>query len=226
MKKIFLFAFSILLILSSCQPGKVQQGEITYKVTYPNSEISGFMKAILPETMTITFSGTKMKSTISRGQIFSTDIISDEADQSLEMRLDFGDKLLYTVLNAGDVKNMMNSQPNYEITALNQSDSLFGMFAHSYSVSEANDTIIRENAWFTEDLAPLNAYWFTSYKSVKGMPLVFDIERYGVMMHLEVLEFSQREVLDAEFDRDGSLNEIPYNQFEVEVQELFNNLME
>jgi hypothetical protein len=211
--KNFLFLFtSLLLILTSCKPDKVEEGEIEYAITYPNSEISGFMQAILPEIMTITFKGTKMKTTIARGEIFTTEIISDESDHSVEMRLDFGASLLYASLN--------------EDESLGETDSLAGMFSTSYEVNGVNDTITRSNAWFTEDLIMTDAYWFTPYAGTKGTPIIYDAERYGVMMHIEAVKITKREVLDTEFDRDAKLVEVTFEDYEKEVQALFDVLME
>tara|TARA_B110000046_G_C13011639_1_gene406918 strand:- start:1027 stop:1707 length:681 start_codon:yes stop_codon:yes gene_type:complete len=226
MKKIlFLFA-PLLLLVTSCKPDKLQEGEIEYAITYPNSEISGFMQAILPETMTITFKGTKMKTTIARGEIFTTEIISDEADRLIEMRLDFGASLLYANCNENEVQELISSQPEYKVKALGASDSLAGMYSTSYSIEGANDTITRSDAWFTEDLIMTDAYWFTPYADTKGTPVIYDAERYGMMMHIEAVKITKREVLDTEFDRDPELVEITFEDYEKEVQALFDLLME
>lgn len=226
MKKIlFLFA-PLLLLVTSCKPDKLQEGEIEYAITYPNSEISGFMQAILPETMTITFKGTKMKTTIARGEIFTTEIISDEADRSIEMRLDFGASLLYANCNENEVQELISSQPEYKVKALGASDSLAGMYSMSYSIEGANDTITRSDAWFTEDLIMTDAYWFTPYADTKGTPVIYDAERYGMMMHIEAVKITKREVLDTEFDRDPELVEVTFEDYEKEVQALFDLLME
>ncbi|MFT5823590.1 MAG: hypothetical protein ACI8ZM_004852 [Crocinitomix sp.] len=226
MKKIlFLFA-PLLLISTACKPDKVQEGEIEYAITYPNSEISGFMQAILPETMTITFKGTKLKTTVARGEIFTTEIISDESDRSVEMRLDFGASLLYASLNENEVQELISSQPEYKLKALGNSDSLGGMFSTSYGVEGKNDTITRSDAWFTEDLVMTDAYWFTPYAGTKGTPVLYDVERYGIMMHIEVVKITKREVLETEFDRDSDLDEVTFEDYENEVQALFDVLME
>lgn len=225
MKKFYYLLPILLLALVGCQPNKINEGEVEYAITYPNADISPFMEAILPKTMTITFLGTKTKTRISRGEIFSTEIISDEADRTIEMRLDFGDKLYYTVLTADDIDKMISSQPAYKIKSLTTVDSIAGMFAQSYRIDYSGDTLPRANAWFTEDLAPQNAYWYTPYSSVAGFPLVYDAERYGVMMHVIASKIDKREVLESEFERDPALKEVTFEQYESEVQELFDVLM-
>ncbi len=225
MKRLLLFTLPLSLFLFSCGSDKIQEGEVEYLITYPNAQISGFMQAILPEKMTITFKGTKMKTNIARGKIFTTEIISDEADKSVEMRLDFGDKLFYSVLNKDEVDDLIASQPVYKLATMNQTDSIAGMLASAYKV-DAPDTINHTPAWFTSDLAPQNAYWFTSYAGTKGFPLVYDAERYGVMMHIEAVGLTEREVEDSEFERDSELTKTSFSQYEAEVQELFDILME
>lgn len=226
MKKLLLITLPLVLIFSACGSNKVQEGEVEYEITYPNIEISGFMQAILPSNMTVSFKGTKMKTTISRGEIFTTEVITDEADNSVEMRLDFGDKLFYTILDENEIQEMIHSQPKYEIKSTTQSDSVSGMFATAYTVSSKSDTISRSDAWFTEDLAPQKAGWFTSYAEIAGFPVIYDVERYGVLMHLEAITLTKREIKENEFDRDPALEEISFEEYEAEVQELFDILME
>jgi hypothetical protein len=213
------------LIVSCCGKSKIPEGEINYEVTYPYMEVTGLMSAILPKEMTITFKGTKMKTSIKRGRIFATDVISDEADNSIEMRLDFGDKKYFCVLTDDEIKGLKESQPNYVITATEEADSVYGMWAKKYTVS-CEDSLKPDDAWFTEDLAVQNGAWFSAYKDLVGMPVIYDVERYGMMMHVAAVSFSKREVKDDEFTRDPELEEIDFETYEKEVQELFDILLD
>jgi hypothetical protein len=227
MKRLFtLLLLPIFILLSSCGPDTIQEGEVEYVITYPNLEVTGFMEAILPKSMTIVFKGSKMKTIIAKGEIFTTEVISNETDKSIEMRLDFGDKLFYANLNQNEVNELIHSQPNYQVNKTTKSDSLVGLFAEAYTVQSEADTDIRMDAWFTNALGPQDACWFSSYSEIKGFPLIYDVERYGVLMHVEAINFTKREVKDAEFKRDPSLEEITFEDYEAEVQELFDILME
>lgn len=220
------FTILILLFLSySCGSNKIKEGEIEYIITYPNANVSGFIEAILPEKMTLTFSDTRVKTRIARGKIFSTEIVSDERDSSVEMRLSFGNKLFYTILTASDISKMIASQPNYTITSTGETDSIVGFFANSYTL-KSDDGILHPNIWFTEAFAPQKAFWFSSYAKIAGVPLVYDVERYGILMHLEASNFTQRAVDKTDFERSPDLVEISFEQYEKEVQELFDILME
>ncbi|MGB1103691.1 MAG: hypothetical protein ACPG21_08685 [Crocinitomicaceae bacterium] len=227
MKQItFLLTLPLFFIFMGCGPNTMQEGEVEYLITYPNIEVTGFMEAILPKSMTIVFKGTKMKTIISKGEIFSTEVISDEVDKSMEMRFDMGDKLYYVELTKDDLNELLHSQPTYNINKTEDSDSLVGLYAESYSVDCPDDTITHNNAWFTKALAPQDACWFSSYNTIEGFPLVYDVERYGVLMHIEAIDCRKREVKDSEFDRDPSLEPISFEDYELEVQELFDILLE
>ena len=226
MKKLIPFLLALPLILTSCDGSKIPEGEITYDITYPHMEVTGLMSAILPKEMTIVFKGTKMKTTINRGHIFTTDVITDENGEFIEMRLDFGDKKYYCELTADEVKSVKDDQPTYTISATTEEDSVAGMWSKKYKVTSENDSLPTGDAWFTEDFTVLKGAWFSAYHSVAGMPVVYDIERYGLMMHAEANNFIQREVKDSEFDRPKELGPVDFITYEAEVQELFDILLE
>ena len=224
MKRILFLLVISSTLLFSCGDNKIPEGEIEYEITYPYSNVSGFMEAILPKSATLTFKGTKMMTHIVRGTIFETYVISDEADHSVEMRLDFGDKFYYTQLTKEDIEDLKTSQPDYKLTATSKEDSVQGMWAKEYTV-ESGDTINHTNSWFTEDLKPQEGYFYSSYRTIKGVPVIYDVERYGIIMHLEAVKFTKREVLESEFERDPALMKIDFKEYESEVQELFDILM-
>lgn len=225
MKKLLPLLALPLLFITSCGKSKIEEGELTYDITYPHMEVTGLMSAILPKEMTITFKGTKMMTTISRGKIFETKVITDETDKSIEMRLDFGDKKYYCQLTDDEIKKLQESQPKYTINKSSEQDSIKGVWANKYEVSSA-DSIQPGDAWFTEDLAVQKGAWFSAYKDVVGMPVIYDVERYGLLMHVESNNFIQREVKDDEFERDKDLMPVDFETYEREVQELFDILLE
>lgn len=213
-------------MFSACSPDKIEQGEISYAVTYPHADVSGFVMSLLPDKMSLVFKGTKVMTTIKRGKIFTTQIITDEADHSVEMRLVFGNEhAIYTVLSQEDIDKLKNTQPDYQISPTDDTDSLSGLLGKRYKVSCASDTVPNQDAWFTEDLTPQDAYWFTSYSSIKGVPLAYDFERYGVFMRIEISKFDKKEIKDSEFERDKKLTEVSFTEYEAIAQELFDALM-
>ena len=50
-------------------------------------------------------------------------------------------------------------------------------------------------------------------------------ERYGLKMHIEAVKFTPREVLDSEFDQIHTYSKVNFDEYEAEVQGLFDILL-
>ena len=213
------------VVLQSCD-NRIEQGELTYKITYPYTDTSGATGRLLPKEMKVIFKGTKVKTEIARGKFINMQIISDNADKSIEMRLDFGDKPYYCILTEADREKLLSLQPIYNVQSTSKQDSVAGLWATEYTVKEENGEIEHPNAWFTEALRPDEMYFFSSYTGTPGVPLIYEMEQYKMVMRIEAREFIEREVVDEEFTRDPSLIEVSFDQYYEEVQELFDLLID
>ena len=222
-KTIILATISILLI--SCGPSKIEQGEFTFDITYPyNPDLSSTMKMVLPKEATLIFKGTKMLTVVKTGKIFKTEIYADESVKELEMRLDFGSDLFYASLTEADQQSFKKNLPHYSYEKTTESDSIKGVFATKYKVKYDSDTIPEFESWFTEDMSLQNISWFSNYEGIVGVPVIYDIDQYGIRMHFEITGFKQREVEDTEFIRDAALAKIGYSEYDKKLSELFNIL--
>lgn len=219
---------TFLWILASCGgPTYIEQGEITYEITYPyNTNLSSTMMAILPKEATLIFKGSKMLTIVKRGKIFRTDIYADEATKELEMRLDFGSDVLYTNMTEADQAKFRGNLPNYKLTATETEDSLKGLWAKKYTTKYDSDTIPEFESWFTEALSLQNITWFSNYAGTVGVPLIYDIDQYGIRMHLEITAFKEREVKDSEFTRANGFKEVTFEEYDGKLNELFTILQD
>ncbi len=224
----FLAVVSFIWLIASCGgPSYIEQGEITYEITYPyNTNLSSTMMAILPKEATLIFKGSKMLTIVKRGKIFRTDIFADEATKELEMRLDFGSDVLYTNMNEADQNKFRAGLPNYTLSPTNDADSLKGLWGKKYVTKYDSDTIPEFESWFTEMLTLQNITWFSNYSGTVGVPLIYDIDQYGIRMHLEITSFKEREVKDEEFKRENGLKEVTYEEYDAKLNELFTILQD
>jgi len=214
--------FTALMLMPSCGPSLIEQGEITFDITYPhNPDLSATMKMVLPKEATLIFKGSKMLTVVKTGKIFRTEIYADEIKKELEMRLDFGSDDFFTLLSDADQKDFIGTQPHYNVTPTETEDSLKGLWAKKYKVKYDSDTIPEFESWFTETLSLQAITWFSNYNSVKGVPLIYDIDQHGIRMHFEISSFKKREIDDKEFTRDPALKEIPFKEYNRKLHELF-----
>ncbi len=229
MKKI-IFAINVVILLSvftSCKDNKIEQGEIEYEITYPyNTNVTGVMEMMLPKEMNVKFKGTKMIVTIQRGSMFTTQIVSDEATQKLEMRLDFGSDVINTFLDADDVEVFLNTQPKYHISKPQNADSLLGLSTLKYTIDCNNDTLPPFDSYFTSDLAPQDATWFTTYRGAKGVPLVYLIDRFGIIMKVEATKFTPKEITEKDFEPTENYTTVPFSKYDKKLNDLFEIMTE
>lgn len=213
------------ILIVSCGPSKIEQGEFTFDITYPyNPDLSSTMKMVLPKEATLIFKDSKMLTVVKTGKIFKTEIYADEAIKELEMRLDFGSDLFYTSLSEADQQAFKKNLPHYTYEKTSESDSLKGVFATKYKVKYDSDTIPEFESWFTEDMSLQNISWFSNYDGIVGVPVIYDIDQYGIRMHFEITSFKKREVDNKEFTRDAALKKIGYSEYDQKLSELFNIL--
>lgn len=204
----------------SCSEPKIEQGEIQYELTYPHMDTEGWIGIILPTEMTIIFKGTKMKTSIQKGRIFETHIISDEADQSITMYTDLDGNKMVCALTKEEIEQLKGSLPKYTLTKTTEQDSVAGLFSTKYELSSA-DSLQPFDAWFTESLSCQKAAWFSPYSTAAGFPLVYDIERYGIFTHAEAVTFQQKEIKDEDFIVEGEFEKVDFETYEKESQAIF-----
>jgi len=226
MKNLLFPIVLIALFLMSCEPSEIQQGEIKYEITYPYSNLSGIMGVVLPKKMTVKFKGDKMIASIENGKFFRTDILSENNKKNLKMRLDFGSEKIETDLTPKDLEKLANSQPNYTTKLTTSGDTVAGLTADYYLAKSDNEQIGEFKCAFSNNLSVKNTEWFSSYIGTKGIPLIYIIERYGVVMQLRAVRFRSREIADEEFDTKKSFKTVSYNAYEKSVSELFQLITE
>ncbi len=224
-KRIFEILLLSLLVIS-CKEEKVQQGEISYEITYPFTSLNGIMDVMLPKKMTVVFKGDQMIASIEKAKIFRTDIISKTSTKNLKMRLDFGSENIETELSPEDLVTMQETQPSFDVGKPIKTDTIVGLEATFYSVTSNNEDVGQFECAFSNDISISNTEWFTSYLGAKGIPLIYVIERYGVVMHLRATNFESREVLDSEFKTDEPFKSVSYDSYEKKVSELFELIIE
>ena len=222
---IFLLFFLSISLLS-CESSKITSGEIEYEITYPYNKLSKLMEMMLPKTMTIVFKDDKMLTTIKKGNWFTTKVISNESTKELEMRLSMGSDIYNTNLKKDDITALLNSQPKYNFSKASEGDDIIECSTNYYEVDNSADSVEAFSSAFTTDFSIQNASWFSSYNEVKGMPLEYLIDRYGLIMKVKATKLTVRDVEDSEFDSKLEYQELPFNRYNKKLKDLFNIMLD
>lgn len=239
MKRIILFRKSYLLILplalffllkfSSCGgESKVYQGTIEFDVTYPYFNPSGFMASLLPEKMTMKFKGNKYKTQVKRGKAFSSAFIVDCDAKTLTTLFQFGSQRKYSLMDDAQVQEQIKTKfPKPEYMHTNEGDSVVGFLCRK-SIAMFNDQMGQPEATllYTDRIGIENPNWCMPYHEIKGVFLVYELEQFGLRMRFTATKFNDEPVEDAEFEVPANYKNVPVNDLEKEMEDMFGTIVD
>lgn len=213
--------FSALLLLASCGEKKVTEGVIEFEVTYPYLNASDFMVKMLPNKMTMKFKDGKFKTVVSKGKSIRTEFIADCKNKTLATAFQFGAKKLSVDLTESEIKSMLKEFPSVTYLDVNDKDTCAG-FNIRKKVAVFEDIGYPESElWYTDEIDIPNANWCYPYSDIKGVLLMYEIERYELRMRLKAVSFRAESVDDAEFNLPTGFKKVKLNSFEKEVKKIF-----
>lgn len=224
-------AISLLIILPfitwRCkqEEPKIKEGVIEFDVTYPYFEGRPLTKSLLPDDMVLKFKDDKIVSKVSKSRMISTIIIADGKNEHMSTGLDFGTEKIVTDLEEDDLKYLKGLQPKIKIEYTDETDSIAGFLCKKaigkYTEKDEPDIEI----YYTEDIEIKNGNFFTPFQEINGVLLAYDIEHYGIRMHIEAREFFEEEVDDKEFQVSKRFKQLKFSDFDARMNELFEKLM-
>jgi len=215
------FLFFGILALASCGTNKVKEGVIEYDVTYPYLNASDFMVKMLPSKMTMKFKDGKFKTVVSKGKSIRTEFISDCRNKTLSTAFQFGTKKLSVSLTESEIKSMLKEFPKVTYLDVQDSDTLASFKVRKKDAVFEDIAYPEAELWYTNDIDLENANWCYPYSDIKGVLLLYEIERYGLRMRLKASRFREEEVEDKEFELPTGYKKVKLKDFESEVKKIF-----
>lgn len=211
---------SVFLIFSCVSKNEVSEGVITYSIDYPNNKDNFFMYQILPKEMLVSFKDDKMELKIKKTSMENTVIINTN-DETMASYFSY-DKIFYCLLNENEKQMLINKQPKYKFTFLNEKDTLLGFNVKKAIAIDPDRPYETINIWYTDEIKLKNPNWFNGFKQIPGFMLKYDIIQYGIKVEFVAKKFSRNiEIKDSilELKRPGKI--INYHQFDSLLVDLF-----
>lgn len=212
MKKVIL-GFALMFIgISGFAQQKINEGMITYNVTWNVPPQAQAMAASLPSELSVYFKGDS-SSLKMESQMFSSQNILNLNKEYERILLDIPmmGKKFSVLFTPADQEKMAEVMPQMTLTASTETKSLLGYKASKFSVSESktNSTF---DAWFTKDVEiagnPLSRFYDKSY----GFPLEFTSFQNGMSLRATVKEIKAQTVPAGTFSASNDYEEITLDQ--------------
>ena len=221
------FGVSVFIVLYACQGANelfkdtIDQGKVTYKVTYPEMEEDNMLASILPEEMKVTFKGNQYNSEFSTyGGIFKNKITVDSDNRQYSQMLKVFKKKLACEYDEVDIDELMQDFPPFVIIQSDIQDTLAGIpckRAHGVFYDLNAEDI---DIYYSEYIGVKNPNWCSPFDEVNGFLLGYDIDMFDIHMRLMAEEVIQTEVDKQEFIIDEEYKRVSYKYIKVEIEKL------
>jgi len=213
MKRLFisLIAITMVFTFSANQlTAKEFKGVITYKVTYPGSDIPDEMRAYLPKTMSTAFSGSMSRTEMFMG-MGKTIVIKNGDDKSTITLIDMMGQKFAIKATPEDIADELEDQDPGNVEIVNETKEILGYVCKKAIVTfeDKDDKFI---AYFTDELGINGNYFDTpEYRGIEGILMEFEIHTEEFTMHFTASSVDKKKIPESDF-------EIP-EDYEIKTQE-------
>ncbi len=216
---VFLYFYKDGKLFKKIIGGKViSEGVIEYDITYPKMDPNSMMVQGLPDKAYLRFKNNDMVNDMSGMMgLISITYISKQSSKSVAQTLTLINKK-YAAQITEEEMNKMNSDYISKVEAGKNVKELAGFKCKEAIVTlKSGETIY---AYYTNDIGITNPNWSNPYKKIDGVLMDFQMERYGLAMHLKAKQVVAQEIDDNVFVITDDHKKIPFPELEKILIEL------
>lgn len=199
----------------------ITEGVIEYDITYPKLDPNSMMASGMPSKAYLRFKDNNMSNDMSGMMgLISITYISKAMNKAVEQRLTLINKKYASEINAEDQKRLNDSY----VSSVEEGKTK--MQIAGYNCKEAVVKLVdgsETKVYYTNDIGIENPNWSNPYSKIDGVLMDFQMERYGVVMHLKAKSVLAQKVDDSVFALPADSTEykkIVFSELEKILQEL------
>lgn len=212
------------LLASTCEEtgGTVDQGIITYDISYPRPIEDKWMEKLMPSEMEMQFKNNQINTELTFGLgMIKIGFISNTKDKQLHELLKFMRNRNVSHRGTEQVNDLLGKIPNHTIELLPDTKSIVGFLCNRAQVKVESPTEpYTYDLWYTNEIKVKDPNWCTPFKDIPGVLMEYRVERFNVVMHFTAVEVQQTEIQDSEFLVPTKYKEISIEAMEKNLEEL------
>tara|TARA_B100000683_G_scaffold238180_1_gene243838 strand:- start:18 stop:710 length:693 start_codon:yes stop_codon:yes gene_type:complete len=213
-----------LILGNSCKEsaGSIDEGIITYDISYPRPIEDRWMEKLMPSEMEMQFKNNNINTELTFGLgMIKIGYITNTEDKHLHEMLKFMRNRNVSHRGIQQVDDLIADIPAHEIKLLPDTKSIAGYLCHKAEVSvESPETPYTYDLWYTKEIEIKDPNWCTPFKNIPGVLMEYRIERFNVIMHFTAVEVKQTEIADSEFFVPKKYKEISIDAMEKNLRDL------
>ena len=212
MRKRLLLIFIILLVLGGAffflykngmLSGKmlggkdIAEGVIEYDITYPKLDPNSMMVSGMPNKAYLRFKDNNTSNDMSGMMgLISITYIANHTKQAVEQRLTLINKKYASTISPDDLKRLNDSYVS-EVQEGSATQQIAGFTCKEAIVKLMDGK--EAKVYYTNEIGITNPNWSNPYSKIDGVLMDFQMERYGVAMHLKAKSVLAQKVDDSTF---------------------------
>ena len=196
----------------------VAEGVIEYDITYPKLDPNNMMVSGLPNKAFLRFKNNNTVNDMSGMMgLISITYISDETNKKVAQSLTLINKKYVSDISKEEMKKLNNSYLT-SVEAGKNTTTIAGFKCKEAIVKLQNGETI--NVYYTNDIGIFDPNWSNPYYQISGVLMDFQMERYGLAMHLKAKTVLAQKIDDSAFDISDDHKKIPFPELEKILMEL------
>lgn len=215
----FLYFYQDGVLFKKILGGKdMAEGVIEYDITYPKIDPSNMMLSGLPNKAYLRFKNNNTINDMSGVMgLISITYIANQSTKSVSQTLTLFNKKYVSDISVEDMKHLNDSYLSAVEKGKN-TQQIAGFKCKEAIVKLLNGETI--HVYYTNDIVISNPNWSNPYTKIDGVLMDFQLERYGVSMHLTAKSVLVQKIDDSAFDISDDHKKIPFAELEKILQEL------
>ena len=196
----------------------ISEGVIEYDITYPKINPNSMMLQGMPNKAYLRFKNNDMVNDMSGMMgLISIVYIAKQSPQSVMQTLTLINKKYASDISLEEM-NKINGDYVTKIEKGKNTKEIAG-----YKCKEAIVTLYngdQVNVFYTKDIAIKNPNWSNPYNQIEGVLMDFQMERYGLIMHLKAKQVTAQPIDDSAFTITDEYQKVSFAELDKMLMEL------
>lgn len=215
---VFLYFYNDGAMIKKLAGEDVTEGVIEYDITYPKLDPNSMMISGMPDKAYLRFKDNNTSNDMSGMMgLISITYIANYAKKSVEQTLTLINKKYASQIPPEDLENLNDSYVEYVEKGKNKKE-IAGYKCKEAIVKLKNGE--KTTVYYTTDINILTPNWSNPYNQIDGVLMDFQLERYGIVMHLIARSVIPQKVDVDAFRISTDHKMIPYEELEKILMEL------
>ncbi len=220
-------AISIIVSCSEVDDGRLAEGSIEYKVTYPKLDPNSIMVELLPTQMTLQFKDNNWYSDLSAGfGMFRMNVINNGNDHEMMQMMKLINDKYVVRYDKEKALSSLNSFPEMSFEETGKTKMIA-----DYECKEAIATLYGDSTetftiFYTDQIRLEEPNWFTQYAGIDGVLMEYQVDRYDLCTRFTAVEVLIQEIENDIFEVPDLYENLEEDEMTIKMQEIFNNFSE